>query len=241
MERAAAGRFLGLGLELGGKDPAYVRADADLSSSIENLVDGSYFNSGQSCCGVERIYVDRKVFKTFVDGFVALARQYRLGNPLDPKTTLGPMVRASAADQVRAQTRAAVAKGAKALLDLPDREGTPYLPPQVLVDVDHTMAVMTEETFGPVVGIMPVDGDEQAIALMNDSRYGLTASIWTRDADAALAVGDRVETGTWFMNRCDYLDPALAWTGVKDSGRGCTLSRLGLEAFTRPKSFHLRK
>jgi acyl-CoA reductase-like NAD-dependent aldehyde dehydrogenase len=241
VQRAAAGRFIATGLELGGKDPAYVRADADLSSSIENLVDGSYFNSGQSCCGVERIYVDRKVFKTFVDGFVALARQYRLGNPLDPKTTLGPMVRASAADQVRAQTRAAVAKGAKALLDLPDREGTPYLPPQVLVDVDHTMAVMTEETFGPVVGIMPVDGDEQAIALMNDSRYGLTASIWTRDADAALAVGDRVETGTWFMNRCDYLDPALAWTGVKDSGRGCTLSRLGLEAFTRPKSFHLRK
>jgi acyl-CoA reductase-like NAD-dependent aldehyde dehydrogenase len=190
---------------------------------------------------VERIYVDRKIFKPFVDGFVALTKQYKLGSPLDTKTTLGPMVRASAADQVRAQVGAAVAKGAKALLKLPDREGTPYLPPEVLVDVDHGMEVMTEETFGPVVGIMPVEGDAEAIRLMNDSRYGLTASIWTRDADAALAIGAEVETGTCFMNRCDYLDPALAWTGVKDSGRGCTLSRLGLETLTRPKSFHFRK
>ena len=134
----------------------------------------------------------------------------------------------------------AKAKGAKALLGLSDRAGTPYLPPEVLVDVDHGMAIMTEETFGPAIGIMPVSDDEEAIALMNDSRYGLTASIWTTDAEAALRIGERVETGTWYMNRCDYLDPALAWTGVKDSGRGCTLSRLGLEAFTRPKSFHLR-
>src|SRR6185436_7229495 len=241
VQRAAASRFIATGLELGGKDPAYVRADADLPNAIENLVDGSYFNSGQSCCGVERIYVDKKVFPKFVDGFVELARQYKLGNPLDPKITLGPMVRAAAADQVRAQIGAAVAKGAKALLKLPDREGTPYLPPEVLVDVDHRMEVMTEETFGPVVGIMPVEGDAAAIGLMNDSRYGLTASVWTRDADAALAIGRELETGTCFMNRCDYLDPALAWTGVKDSGRGCTLSRLGLEAFTRPKSFHFRK
>jgi len=241
VQRAAAGRFIATGLELGGKDPAYVRADADLSSTIENLVDGAYFNSGQSCCGVERIYVEKSVFPKFVDGFVALTKQYKLGNPLDPKTTLGPMVRASAADQVRAQIGAAVAKGAKALLRLPDREGTPYLPPEVLVDVDHRMEVMTEETFGPVVGIMPVENDAAAISLMNDSRYGLTASIWTRDADAALAIGGEIDTGTCFMNRCDYLDPALAWTGVKDSGRGCTLSRLGLEAFTRPKSFHFRK
>ena len=241
VQRAAAARFIATGLELGGKDPAYVRADADLSVTIENLVDGSYFNSGQSCCGVERIYVEQKIFDSFVEAFVALAKQYKLGNPLDPKTTLGPMVRAAAADQVRAQIGAALAKGAKALLKLPDREGTPYLPPEVLVDVDHTMQVMTEETFGPVVGIMPVSGDAEAIRLMNDSRYGLTASVWTRDADAALAIGAEVETGTCFMNRCDYLDPALAWTGVKDSGRGCTLSRLGLEAFTRPKSFHFRK
>ena len=241
VQRAAAGRFIATGLELGGKDPAYVRADADLENAIENLVDGSYFNSGQSCCGVERIYVEKSVFPKFLEGFVALTRQYKLGNPLDPKTTLGPMVRAAAADQVRAQTGAAVAKGAKALLKLPDREGTPYLPPEVLVDVDHRMEVMTEETFGPVVGIMPVADDATALSLMNDSRYGLTASIWTKDEDAARRIGGEIETGTCFMNRCDYLDPALAWTGVKDSGRGCTLSRLGLEAFTRPKSFHFRK
>ena len=240
IQRAASARFIPTGLELGGKDPAYVRADADLGFAVENLVDGSYFNSGQSCCGIERIYVDKKIHNHFVEAFVALARQYRLGNPLEKETTLGPMVRTQAADTVRAQIRQAVRKGAKALLQLKDRPKSPYLPPEVLIDVDHGMDVMVEESFGPVVGIQPVKDDEEAIRLMNDSRYGLTASIWTRDADAALRIGDRVETGTWFMNRCDYLDPALAWTGVKDSGRGCTLSRLGLESFTRPKSFHLR-
>jgi acyl-CoA reductase-like NAD-dependent aldehyde dehydrogenase len=244
VQRAAAGRFIGTGLELGGKDPAYVRADAPLAAAVENLVDGAYFNSGQSCCGVERIYVDAKIHAAFVEKFVETTKRYVLGNPLDPQTTLGPMVRAEAADAVRRQIRDAIAKGAKALLEpkafAADREGTPYLAPQVLTGVDHGMALMTEETFGPAVGIMPVNGDEEAVALMNDSRYGLTASIWTTDTEAALRIGERVETGTWFMNRCDYLDPALAWTGVKDSGRGCTLSHLGLEAFTRPKSFHLR-
>jgi acyl-CoA reductase-like NAD-dependent aldehyde dehydrogenase len=240
VQQAAAKRFIGTGLELGGKDPGYVRADADIPFAVENLVDGSFFNSGQSCCGIERIYVDRKMYKDFVDCFVDLTRQYRLGNPLEQQTNLGPLVRTEAADNVRAQVRQAVRKGAKPLLRIKDRPGTPYLPPEVLVNVDHGMAVMTEETFGPVVGIRPVKNDEEAIALMNDSRYGLTASIWTKDIEAAVRVGERVETGTWFMNRCDYLDPALAWTGVKDSGRGCTLSRLGLEAFTRPKSFHLR-
>ena len=240
VQRAAAARFVGTGLELGGKDPAYVRPDAPLAPTVENLVDGAYFNSGQSCCGIERIYVHRAIFKPFVDAFVELARQYRLGNPLEHETNLGPMVRAAAADNVRAQVNDAVAKGAKRLLNLPDKPGTPYLPPEVLVDVNHGMALMTEETFGPAVGIQPVKDDDEAVRLMNDSRYGLTASIWTLDADAARRIGEQVETGTWFMNRCDYLDPALAWTGVKDSGRGCTLSRLGLEAFTRPKSFHLR-
>jgi len=241
VQRAAAGRFIATGLELGGKDPAYVRPDAPLEATIENLVDGAYFNAGQSCCAVKRIYVHKDIFNTFVDGFVSLTGQYRLGNPLDAQTTLGPLVRTEAADSVRGQIRDALSKGARALLDLQgDKQGTPYLAPQVLVDVDHGMAVMTEETFGPVVGIQPVANDEEAIALMNDSRYGLTASIWTSDVDAAMRIGEQVETGTWFMNRCDYLDPALAWTGVKDSGRGCTLSRLGLEAFTRPKSFHLR-
>jgi acyl-CoA reductase-like NAD-dependent aldehyde dehydrogenase len=241
VQRAAAGRFIATGLELGGKDPAYVRADAPLEATVENLVDGAYFNSGQSCCAVKRIYVHKNVLKNFVEGFVELTRQYRLGNPLDPQTTLGPLVRKEAADNVRAQIRDALDKGARALLDTRgDKAGTPYLPPQVLVDVHHGMAVMADETFGPVVGIQRVENDEEAIALMNDSRYGLTASIWTCNLEAAIRIGDRVETGTWFMNRCDYLDPALAWTGVKDSGRGCTLSRLGLETFTRPKSFHLR-
>jgi acyl-CoA reductase-like NAD-dependent aldehyde dehydrogenase len=240
VQRAAAARFIGTGLELGGKDPAYVRPDSPLAATVENLADGSYFNSGQSCCGIERIYVHRSIYQPFVDAFVDLTHRYRLGNPLERETNLGPMVRADAADKVRAQIRDALSKGAKALLNSPDKPGTPYLPPEVLVDVDHSMAVMTEETFGPVVGIQPVRDDEEAIRLMNDSRYGLTASIWTLDARAALSIGERVETGTWFMNRCDYLDPALAWTGVKDSGRGCTLSRLGLEGFTRPKSFHLK-
>jgi acyl-CoA reductase-like NAD-dependent aldehyde dehydrogenase len=244
VERAVAGRFIGAGLELGGKDPAYVRADAPLRETVESLVDGAFFNAGQSCCAVERIYVQRPLFDPFVEAFVDLTRQYRLGNPLEPQTTLGPMVRAAAATGVRAQVAEAKQRGARALIDpglfFADREGTPYLAPQVLVGVDHGMAIMKEETFGPAVGIQAVSSDEEAIALMNDSRYGLTASIWTSDADAAVSIGERVETGTWFMNRCDYLDPALAWTGVKDSGRGCTLSRLGIEAFTRPKSFHLK-
>jgi acyl-CoA reductase-like NAD-dependent aldehyde dehydrogenase len=244
MERAAAGRFLGLGLELGGKDPAYVRADADLAHAVENLVDGTYFNSGQSCCGIERLYVHEAVYAAFVDGFAALAQQYVLGNPLEEATTLGPMVRPASADFVRGQIADAVAAGARTLLDpaqfAADRPGTAYLGPQALLDVDHRMAVMREESFGPVVGIMRVRGDDEAVALMNDSPFGLTASVWTRDLDAAEAIGAQVETGTFFMNRCDYLDPALAWTGVKDTGRGATLSRVGYETLTRPKSFHLR-
>src|SRR5687768_15594469 len=244
MERAAAGRFLGLGLELGGKDPAYVRSDADLAHAVENLVDGSYFNSGQSCCGIERIYVHESVYADFVERFAALAKQYVLGNPLEEATTLGPMVRPASADFVRKQVADAVRGGARALLDpaqFPaDRAGTAYLGPQALVDVDHGMDVMRDESFGPVVGIMRVRDDDDAVALMNDSPFGLTASVWTTDVEAAEAIGARVDTGTFFMNRCDYLDPALAWTGVKDTGRGATLSRVGFEALTRPKSFHLR-
>jgi len=244
VQRAASERFIATGLELGGKDPAYVRPDAPLEATIENLVDGVYFNAGQSCCAVERIYVHQDIYNKFVEGFVELTRQYKLGNPLDRETTLGPMVRANAAEFVRGQIKEAVRQGAQALIDprdFPaDKEGTPYLAPQVLLNVDHTMRVMTEETFGPVVGLMAVKDDEEAIRLISDSRYGLTASIWTSDLDAALRIGDQINTGTWFMNRCDYLDPALAWTGVKDSGRGCSLSRLGYEALTRPKSFHLR-
>ena len=244
VEAAAHGRFIGVGLELGGKDPAYVRADADLDFAVENLVDGVFFNCGQSCCGIERLYVHERVYDSFVGGFADLVGQYKLGDPTDPETTLGPMVRAEAADFVRAQTSDAISAGAKALIDPSgfdaDGEGTPYLAPQVLTGVDHSMSVMTEESFGPVVGIMKVGSDDEAVDLMNDSRFGLTASIWTADETAAVAIGDRVDTGTWYQNRCDFLDPALAWTGVKLSGRGCTLSALGYEALTRPKSFHLR-
>ena len=244
VEAAAAGTFTGLGLELGGKDPAYVRADVDLAHAIENIVDGAYFNSGQCCCGIERVYVHETVYDKFVDGFTALTKQYVLGDPLDEKTTLGPMAQKRLAATVRDHIAEAVGKGAKALIDpksFPkDARDSTYLAPQVLVNVDHSMKVMMEETFGPVAGIMKVKNDDEAIALMNDSPYGLTASLWTHDRDAAERIGVQIETGTVFMNRCDYLDPGLAWTGVKDTGRGATLSKLGYEALTRPKSFHLR-
>jgi acyl-CoA reductase-like NAD-dependent aldehyde dehydrogenase len=244
MESAASGQFLGMGLELGGKDPAYVRADANLEHAVENLVDGSFFNSGQSCCAVERIYVDQNIYPVFVERFAELTRQYVLGNPLDEATTLGPLVTPGAAFFVRGQIAEALAQGATALIDpksFPaDVPGSAYLAPQVLVDVTHQMSVMRDESFGPVVGIMPVASDEEAIALMNDSEFGLSASIWTRDLAAAERLGNEIATGTVFMNRCDYLDPALAWTGVKNSGRGVTLSPLGYEHLTRAKSFHLR-
>ncbi len=243
-QAAASERFIGVGLELGGKDPAYVRADADLASAVENLVDGAFFNSGQSCCGIERIYVHSSLYNAFVDGFVDLTRGYRFGNPLDANTNLGPMVRASAAAFVRKQIADAVSAGAKALIPpghfAADQEGTAYLAPQVLVNVNHGMSVMRDESFGPVIGIMPVESDEQALALMNDSPYGLTASLWTADRAAALRLGNDIATGTVFMNRCDYLDPALAWTGVKDTGRGVSLSVLGYHQLTRVKSFHLK-
>jgi acyl-CoA reductase-like NAD-dependent aldehyde dehydrogenase len=245
IERAAAGSFTTMGLELGGKDPAYVRADVNLDHAIENLVDGAFYNSGQCCCGIERIYVHEAVYDRFLDGFVNLTKQYVLGNPMDEATTLGPMANKRFADLVRRQTAEAIAKGAKAQIDVAsfaaNREGSPYLAPQVLTQVDHSMSVMMDESFGPVVGIMKVKADEEAIRLMNDSPYGLTAGIWTADVEAAERIGDQIETGTVFMNRCDYLDPALAWTGVKDTGRGASLSPIGYEMLTRPKSYHLRQ
>ena len=243
IERAAAGTFTGLGLELGGKDPGYVCDDADLDAAAETLIDGAMFNSGQCCCGIERIYVAEQHFDTFTAKVVKIVEGYVLGDPLDPDTTLGPMAQTRFADTIRAQTAEAVAAGATTLIDpaLFPRDGGAYLMPQVLIDVTHDMRVMREESFGPVVGIMPVSGDEEAIALMNDSAYGLTASIWTNDADRAEAIGDRIETGTVFMNRADYLDPALCWTGCKDTGRGGGLSEIGFHNLTRPKSYHLKK
>ena len=245
VQSAASERFIGTGLELGGKDPAYVAPDASLPEAARDLADGAFFNAGQSCCGIERIYVHRSIAEEFVEAIVAEALQQRLGDPRDSGTTMGPVVRESAADFVRSQIQAAVAAGARSLIDPKpfeqDALGRNYLAPQVLIDVDHRMSVMTEESFGPVVGIMAVDSDEEAVERMNDSRYGLTASIWTSDEDRALKMGERLQTGTVFMNRCDYLDPGLAWTGVKDSGRGTTLSALGYEVLTRPQSFHFRR
>ncbi|HMR30029.1 MAG TPA: aldehyde dehydrogenase family protein [Geminicoccaceae bacterium] len=243
---AAAGRTFGsTTLELGGKDPAYVRADADLQHAIENIGDGVFFNSGQCCCGVERVYVHADVHDRFVEGLAAFASGYRLGDPTESSTNLGPMARARTADLVRDHVAAAIAAGARALVDLHrfdrDRRGSCYVAPQVLTGVDHRMKLMWEETFGPVAGVMKVASDQEATALMNDSPYGLTAAVWTSDVKAAERIGDALETGTVFMNRCDYLDPALAWTGVKDSGRGVSLSRLAYEHLTRPKSFHLRR
>jgi acyl-CoA reductase-like NAD-dependent aldehyde dehydrogenase len=244
VQHAVQDRFIGVGLELGGKDAAYVRADASLEHAAENVMDGAFFNSGQSCCAIERIYVHEDVYDRFVAQAVEVTRAYVLGSPLEAETTLGPLVRTGAATFVRGQIAEAVGQGACALIDENEfrlsRADTPYLAPQILVNVDHSMRVMHEESFGPVVGIMKVASDEEAVRLMNDSTFGLTASVWTTDTDAALALGEQVEVGTWFMNRCDYLDPGLAWTGVKESGRGCSLSRIGYEHLTRPKSFHLR-
>ena len=245
IERAAAGTFTGLGLELGGKDPGYVMEDADLDAAVDTLMDGATFNSGQCCCGIERIYVNETLYDAFVEKSVAWVSNYKLGNPLEQETTLGPMANKRFAKVVRQQVADAVSRGAKALVDpklfAADDGESAYVAPQILINVDHSMEFMTEETFGPAVGIMKVKNDDEAIALMNDSKYGLTASLWTQDAARAGRIGREIETGTVFMNRADYLDPALCWTGVKETGRGGSLSVIGFQNLTRPKSYHLKK
>jgi acyl-CoA reductase-like NAD-dependent aldehyde dehydrogenase len=244
IERAAAGTFAGLGLELGGKDPGYVMEDADLDAAVDTLMDGATYNSGQCCCGIERVYVHESLYDAFVEKSVAWVSNYKLGNPLDPETTLGPMANKRFAKVVREQIADAVSKGAKALVDpklFPADDGGAYIMPQVLVNVDHSMAFMKDETFGPAVGIMKVKSDDEALELMNDSPYGLTASLWTQDPERAARIGRDIETGTVFMNRADYLDPALCWTGVKETGKGGSLSVLGFQNLTRPKSYHLKK
>jgi len=242
MERAAAGTFTGMGLELGGKDPGYVMDDADLDAAVDTLIDGAMFNSGQCCCGIERIYVNESLFDEFVEKAVKIVKGYKLGNPLDQETTIGPMAHKRFAEEVRSQIAEAVDQGAKAhIATCTEDDGAAYLTPQILTNVTHDMRVMREESFGPVVGIMPVKDDAEAISLMNDSDFGLTASIWTKDVARAEAIADQIETGTVFMNRADYLDPALCWTGCKDTGRGGGLSVIGYHNLTRPKSYHLKK
>lgn len=244
IERAAAGTFCGLGLELGGKDPGYVMDDADLDAAVDSLMDGAMFNAGQCCCGIERIYVHESLYDAFVEKAVAWVKALKLGNPFEASSTLGPMANRRFAEVVRAQVAEAIAEGAIPLIDpalFPEDDGGAYLAPQILVNVNHEMRVMREESFGPVVGIMPVKDDAEAIAAMNDSPYGLTCSLWTANPDRAAELGAQLQTGTIFMNRCDYLDPALCWTGCKDTGRGGSLSVLGYYSVTRPKSYHLKK
>ncbi|KAF8630243.1 hypothetical protein AX15_003041 [Amanita polypyramis BW_CC] len=242
--------FPGVGLELGGKDPAYVRADADLDYTVAELVDGAFYNSGQSCCAVERIYVNEAIFDEFVTKYVGLVKKYKLGDPTAPETNLGPVVSLASAARIRKQVEDAVTAGAIPLIgeDLFPlaQPGTTYVAPQVLINVNHNMDIMVNETFGPVVGLQKVPSDEEAIKLMNDSPYGLTASVWTnattnpKSEEAFLKIADALETGTVFLNRCDYLDPALAWTGVKNSGRGISLSKYGYDQLTRAKSVHMK-
>ncbi len=240
----AQDNFINVGLELGGKDPAIVLSDCDFDSTVENLVDGAFYNSGQSCCAVERVYVDASIFDRFVEAYVEKTKPYVVGNPLDAKTNLGPLVNDAAATRVRAQIDEAIRKGARDLLPegsftVPTSSSC-YVAPRVFDKVDHSMQLMSEETFGPAIGIMKFSGEDEAVRLANDSVYGLTASIWSKDVDRARALSARIEAGTVFLNRCDYLDPGLPWTGVKDSGTGCSLSRLGFLQVTRPKNRHFR-
>lgn len=241
IQRVAAERFIGVGLELGGKDPAYVCEDATLEAAVENLVDGAFFNAGQSCCGVERIYVHQTHYDAFLSRYIALAKAYQLGDPRRSTTTLGPVIQEAAATFINAQIQEAIQQGAECVSTI-SAEGLPanYLPPYICHRVTHDMRLMQEETFGPAVGIMSVASDEEALALMNDSSYGLTASLWTQDPGRAEALGQQLQTGTVFMNRCDYLDPGLVWTGIKDSGRGYALSALGFQQLTQAKSFHFK-
>ena len=244
VKKAIGERFINAGLELGGKDPAYVRKDCNLQHAIENLADGSFYNSGQSCCGIERIYVDAEIYDNFVEGIKTFTEKYILDDPLKLETNLGPVVKLSAAQSIRSQVKEAISNGAKDIISKANfkisEESNCYVSPSVLIDVDHKMNFMMEETFGPTVGIMKVNNEDEAAHLMNDSPYGLTACIWTSDKEFAEKFGPKINTGTFFMNRCDYLDPGLAWTGVKNTGTGVTLSVLGFDHVTRAKSYHYR-
>ncbi|WVF65612.1 hypothetical protein IAT40_000342 [Kwoniella sp. CBS 6097] len=245
--KAASDSFKGVGLELGGKDPAYVREDADLEKVIPALADGIFFNAGQSCCSVERVYAHSAVYDKVVQGLADRAKSLKIGDPKDPSTTLGPVVSRRSADYIRRQVADAISAGGKPLVPaetFPQAvSGTNYVAPQVIANATHEMSLMIDETFGPVVGVMKVDSDEEAIEYMNDSPFGLTASVRTdavKSQEAFKAIVDKLETGTVYLNNADNLDPALAWSGWKDSGRGVSLSKFGFDAYTRTKSVNVK-
>jgi acyl-CoA reductase-like NAD-dependent aldehyde dehydrogenase len=240
---AASKRFIEVGLELGGNDPAYVAPDCDFDKTIENIVDGCIYNCGQSCCAVERVYVHRSIYKRFVEACEPLVRAYVLGDPKSDKTTLGPVAQPHHVPELESLVYNAVKKGARAIAGgkatKVDGRGR-FFEATLLADVPQDADLMQRESFGPLVVVAPVDSDEEALAKMNDSKLGLTASVWTSDAARAGKMARALEYGTVYMNRCDSVDPALPWTGVKDSGRGSSLSALGFDALTRPKSIHFR-
>ena len=233
--------FLDVGLELGGKDPAYVRADMELDIAVPNLVEGALYNAGQSCCAVERIYVHRDLYREFVERYVAHAQEWTVDDPASEGTRLGPVASRDTLDVLDAQVADALSKGARLLLGGKRLQGPGWkYPATVLADCDQSMAVLRDESFGPIIGIMPVDSDEQAIQCMNDTEFGLTASIWTADTKVGSQLARRVSAGTVFVNRCDYVDPSLPWTGFRDSGKGISLSILAYHHLTRARGLHVR-
>ena len=243
IQEAAAKRFLHLGLELGGNDPAYVAADCDVGKVAASIVDGAIYNAGQSCCAVERVYVHRSLYAKFVDAAEALVRAYVLGDPLSPATTLGPIAQPDHVTDLEVFVADAKASGARVVAGGKrthvDGRGR-FFEATLMADVPQSAKLMRHESFGPILPIAAVESDEEALARMNDSELGLTASVWTLDRGRALRMARNLEFGTVFMNRCDALDPALPWSGVKDSGRGVTLSALGFDQLTRPKALHFK-
>ncbi|KAI0380394.1 aldehyde dehydrogenase [Hypomontagnella monticulosa] len=245
VQKIAADRIVNVGLELGGKDPAYVRGDVDLDWAAAEVVDGSIFNSGQSCCAIERVYVDEKVYDPFIEAVQKVLKDYKVGDPLEKETQIGPVISKRSKETIESHIQDALNKGAKDLTpENPTFSNLPlkgnFVKPTLLVDVNHDMLVMKEETFGPVISVMKVKSDEEAVSLMNDSDLGLTASIWTKDTDKGYELAEQVEAGTVFVNRADYPSPDLAWTGWKNSGKGVTLSRFGFDQFVKLKSYHLK-